>query len=96
VNNFNMDASRLYVSEIVVGKGRHLKRIRRHAKGRFGRMNRYHAHLTVRVREQPYEEGEERIGRKGRRIAVIAAEKKKHEEVYAKYESVLENFDIDD
>ncbi len=96
VNNFNMDASRLFVSEAIVGKGRYLKRLRRHAKGRIGTMFRYHAHLTIKVREQPYEEGEVRIGRRGRKIGVIAAEKELHNEVYAKYASVLEDFDIDD
>ncbi|GAB5359235.1 hypothetical protein AAMO2058_000526900 [Amorphochlora amoebiformis] len=95
INNFNMDAERLYVAEAVVGQGQHRKKMRYHAKGRFGRSKGYHAHLTIKVKEQPWSEDEVRIGRRGRKLTVIEAQRAIHEEISAKYESILEQFEED-
>lgn len=94
VNNFNMDPNRLYISEILVGKGKYLKRIRRHAKRRFGIMSRYFAHLTVKVREQPYREGEVRIGRRGPKITTRQALLEENELALARYKSILDEYDV--
>mmetsp|Transcript_31339 Transcript_31339/g.76447 ORF Transcript_31339/g.76447 Transcript_31339/m.76447 type:complete len:257 (-) Transcript_31339:278-1048(-) len=93
INNFNMDPTRLVVSEVLVGKGQYQKRQRWHARGRFGIMSRYYAHLQVKLREQSWEEGEERIGSKGRKIKSVQEFKRIHDEVYAKYADILQRFE---
>eukprot|EP00471_Norrisiella_sphaerica_P008050 CAMPEP_0184499002 /NCGR_PEP_ID=MMETSP0113_2-20130426/40399_1 /TAXON_ID=91329 /ORGANISM="Norrisiella sphaerica, Strain BC52" /LENGTH=50 /DNA_ID=CAMNT_0026886753 /DNA_START=15 /DNA_END=164 /DNA_ORIENTATION=- len=50
-----MDADRLYVAEILVGRGQQGKKLRYHAKGRIGIATRYKSHLQVKVKEQPWE-----------------------------------------
>jgi ribosomal protein L22 len=66
VNNYNMDKSRLVIHTINATKGRYLKRISYHAKGRSGIRFRYYSHLKVAVREQPPTPGEKKLGRHGR------------------------------
>eukprot|EP00466_Bigelowiella_natans_P004069 jgi/Bigna1/129386/aug1.9_g4094 len=96
IHNFNMDPDRLYVAEIQVGKGQQAKKLRYHGRGRMGIMTRYRSHLKVKVMEQPWQEGEIRIGRRGRRISVIKDLKKRHEEANEKYADILEDFGIED
>ncbi len=50
-NNHGLDVDHLVVSEAFVGKNIQLKRIRYHARGRFGRINKPFSQLTIRVRE---------------------------------------------
>eukprot|EP00128_Syssomonas_multiformis_P008401 Colp12_sorted_trinity150504_noHs@14332 len=50
-HNYNLDNSKLYVSECYVGRGTHLKRIKIQARGRFGRMKRYRSHLFLKVKQ---------------------------------------------
>jgi hypothetical protein len=45
-----------------VCKGRYLKRLKIHAKGRHGIMHHTYFHLTVVLREVPYSAGERRLG----------------------------------
>jgi len=93
VNNFNMEAERLYIAELVVGKGSYRKKLRYHSKGRFGLAAVYYSHMWITVKEQAYEEGELRIGRRGRKIATVRRTKKQHDEIYEKYASVLRDFE---
>ena len=51
-NNFNMDASKLYVSECFVCPGPTLKRIRPRAQGRAYRINKRTSHVTLAVSEK--------------------------------------------
>ncbi len=51
-NNFNMDASKLYVSECFVCPGPTLKRIRPRAQGRAFRINKRTSHVTIAVSEK--------------------------------------------
>ena len=51
-NNFNMDASKLYVSECFVCPGPILKRIRPRAQGRAFRINKRTSHVTLAVSEK--------------------------------------------
>ena len=51
-NNFNMDASKLYVSECFVCPGPTLKRIRPRAQGRAFRINKRTSHVTLAVSEK--------------------------------------------
>jgi len=71
VNQFNMDYTRLVVSHLNATKGKFLKRIKYHARGRFGIMFRYYAHLTVAIKEQAPEDGETRLGIYGRSHSTI-------------------------
>lgn len=71
VNNYNMDRSRLVIDEINATKGRYLKRINFHARGRTGIRTRYYAHLKVRVREEPPHPDEVKLGAYGRRHTTI-------------------------
>ncbi len=50
-NNHGLDVDCLVVSEAFVGKNIQLKRIRYHARGRFGRINKPFSQLTIKVRE---------------------------------------------
>ena len=76
----NMDPRRLVVTYCYATKGRYLKRIRYHAKGRRGIMFRYYSHLRVGVTEQPYDPFEVRVGRAGRKTVTIErALKRLHE-----------------
>ena len=52
VNTHNMERSRLYVSQLWVGHGSHLKRLDIKGRGRSGLKKRYRSHLFVEVREQ--------------------------------------------
>ena len=52
VNTHNMERSRLYISELWVGQGQHLKRLDIKARGRAGMKRRYRSNLFVRVKEQ--------------------------------------------
>ena len=51
-NNFNMDASNLYVSECFVCPGPTLKRIMPRAKGRADRILKRTSHVTIVVKER--------------------------------------------
>ncbi len=51
-NNFNMDASKLYVSECFVCPGPILKRIMPRAQGRAFRINKRTSHVTIAVSEK--------------------------------------------
>ena len=51
-NNFNMDVSKLYVSECFVCPGSILKRIRPRAQGRAFRINKRTSHVTIAVSEK--------------------------------------------
>lgn len=51
-NNFNMDKSKLYVSECFVCPGPTLKRIRPRAQGRAFRILKRTSHITVAVKER--------------------------------------------
>ena len=51
-NNFNMDASKLYVSECFVCPGPILKRIQPRAQGRAFRINKRTSHVTIAVSEK--------------------------------------------
>ena len=53
VNNFQMNADRLYVAEAIVGAGTHLKRVEWKGRGKTGVKRRYFSHLTVILKEQP-------------------------------------------
>ncbi|KAI9592536.1 ribosomal protein L22/L17 [Syncephalis fuscata] len=47
-----MDSEKLYVARAWVGKGRYLKRVRYHGRGRFGTMHHPSAHLKFALRER--------------------------------------------
>ncbi len=51
-NNFNMDVTKLYVSECFVCPGPILKRIRPRAQGRAFRINKRTSHVTIAVSEK--------------------------------------------
>ena len=51
-NNFNMDASKLYVSECFVCPGPILKRIMPRAQGRAFRIRKRTSHVTITVKER--------------------------------------------
>lgn len=51
-HNFNMDASKLYVSECFVCPGPTLKRIMPRAQGRAYRINKRTSHVTISVKER--------------------------------------------
>lgn len=51
-NNFNMDASKLYVSECFVCPGPILKRIKPRAQGRAFRILKRTSHVTITVKER--------------------------------------------
>lgn len=51
-NNFNMDTSKLYVSEAYANQGPTLKRIRPRAQGRAFRIKKRTSHITVVVAEK--------------------------------------------
>ena len=51
-NNFNMDVSKLFVSECFVCPGPTLKRIRPRAQGRAFRINKRPSHVTLAVSEK--------------------------------------------
>lgn len=51
-NNFNMDVSKLYVSETFANQGPTLKRVRPRAKGRAFRIRKRTSHITVVVKEK--------------------------------------------
>ena len=53
VHNDGLDPSKLFVEQCYATNGRSLKRIKYHARGRFGRMKRRRTHLTVILREDP-------------------------------------------
>ncbi|KAH7295855.1 hypothetical protein KP509_27G068600 [Ceratopteris richardii] len=61
-HNHGLDGNRLYVAEAFVGKGKYLKRISYHAKGRSGIMHHPSCRLTVVVKELS-EEQEAEIAR---------------------------------
>ena len=50
-NNHQLDVDSLIVSEAHVGKNIRMKRIRTHAKGRFGRVIKPFSQITIKVRE---------------------------------------------
>ena len=51
-NNFNMDTSKLYVSETFANQGPTLKRVRPRAQGRAFRIRKRTSHITVVVKEK--------------------------------------------
>lgn len=52
VNNFGMDADKLYISEIYANEGPTLKRIRPRAQGRAARILKRSSHITIVVKEK--------------------------------------------
>lgn len=52
VNNHKLVASKLQVDEAWVGRGRHLKRVSLHGRGRQGKKYKYRSHLTVILKEE--------------------------------------------
>lgn len=52
INNHGMNPERLALEEITVGQGRHLKRLKYHAKGRVGKKVKYRSHLTIKLSEK--------------------------------------------
>jgi len=70
-NSFNMEKSRLVVSEAYCTKGTYYKRVEFRARGRANIRHRRHSHLTVVLKEQPYHPHEIRIGRYGRTIEQV-------------------------
>src|SRR5258707_7007812 len=54
-NNHQLDVDRLYVKEASVGRAFVMKRFHTRGRGRSSRVEKYFAHLTVVVREQPEE-----------------------------------------
>lgn len=68
VNNYNMTGERLIIDEVYATKGQHYKRIDIKGRGRASVKYRRHAHLVIKLKEQPYRAGEFRIGRFGRTI----------------------------
>lgn len=55
VNNNNMDEDKLYVSEIWIDEGKHLKRIKPRAMGRADRILKRMSHITVVVSDEKKE-----------------------------------------
>ena len=51
-NNFNMDTSKLYVSETFANQGPTLKRIQARAQGRAFRINKKTSHITLKLQEK--------------------------------------------
>ena len=51
-NNFNMDTTKLYVSETYANQGPTLKRVRPRAQGRAFRIRKRTSHITVVVKEK--------------------------------------------
>jgi large subunit ribosomal protein L22 len=64
-NNHNMNGDRLVIKEIFVTKGTYLKRLKIHAKGRRGIMERKKSHVTIILMEVPEQENERRLGDRG-------------------------------
>lgn len=56
-NNFSIDVDKLYVKEILVGKGMLLKRFSPRARGRATRVHKHYANLTVLLGEVDGTEG---------------------------------------
>jgi large subunit ribosomal protein L22 len=52
VHNHNMDKKRLYISQIFIGHGSHLKRVDIKGRGRCGIKLKYRSHLFVQLKEQ--------------------------------------------
>jgi len=69
INNMNPD--RLIVENCWVCKGRYLKRLKIHARGKYGIMEHPYFHITVVLREVPVTVGERRLGRFGRTNAAL-------------------------
>eukprot|EP00026_Physarum_polycephalum_P013308 Phypoly_transcript_13694.p1 GENE.Phypoly_transcript_13694~~Phypoly_transcript_13694.p1 ORF type:complete len:258 (+),score=78.43 Phypoly_transcript_13694:254-1027(+) len=65
-NIHNMNPDRLLVENCWVCKGRYLKRLKIHARGKHGMMVHPYFHITVVLREVPPTAGERRLGRFGR------------------------------
>lgn len=51
-NNHGLDGSKLKVKEAWVGKGKYLRRISIHGRGRSGVMHKYRSHLTIILKEE--------------------------------------------
>lgn len=51
-NNFNLDATRLFVADAYAGQGPTLKRFRPHAQGRAFRIKKRTSHVTLVVKER--------------------------------------------
>jgi len=88
-NNFHMDRSRLYVSMADVMKGQYKRQLIIKAKGQAAIRFKNHAHLRIGVREQPWEEGEKRIGRSPGRTKSKIAETDAHLKKIREAEAVV-------
>ena len=53
VHQWQADVSRLRVQTVMVDKGQFAARLRRHGRGRMGRMHRPQSHLTIKLEEVP-------------------------------------------
>jgi len=79
VHNHSMNQSRLLVHQIWQGKGITFRKPHFMGRGRFSLYRKRKTHLWVELIEQPYKEGEVRIGKYGRRL--IPKRKKTIEQV---------------
>lgn len=98
-HNFNLEPSRLLIVRAEVGRATPLKRIKIHAKGKMGMMERPRSNLRVVLREIPFEEGEERLGLRGRKHATLQGnghangEKEKIARRRKQYKHIVPQFD---
>lgn len=67
-HDHNMDEDRLIIHEIYSGRATPIKRPMYRARGRSSMMMKRRSHLYIKLKEQPYKEGETKIGRWGRRL----------------------------
>jgi len=66
LHNFNMNQDRLVIKEIYYGRATPVKKVLIQGRGRASVMQKRRSHLFIKVAEQPYQEGEYKIGRYGR------------------------------
>jgi len=51
-NNYNLDTGKLVVDEVLVGKGKFLKRLKCRARGRSNRINKPYSKITIYLKEK--------------------------------------------
>jgi len=78
-NNFKLDVDRLVVAFCFVGKGKFVKKIRHHSKGRMGRVLSERSRISIVLKQIPAVEGEKRLGRDGKTHVAIAREKERRQ-----------------
>lgn len=90
INNFDLDSSRLVVSEAYVGRATPKPFRRSHAKGRFVIAQHPRSHLYVVLEYVAKEEGEVRLGRFGRKNSTIERTLERIEQYHEKQAAALE------